>query len=121
MTAPRTPQDRLPKRAAAKKKWTTVDDDGRETLTDFVYNATDGSEIRLGVDELGEVLNPGFVRRNRQLGQEEISFLLLEELDRDDILDLIDYSWADYKQFASAFSEYVSEFMGLSMGESSAS
>lgn len=116
------PQDRLPKKTKGKaKKWTTTGADGAEAMSDFTYTAADGTELTITADELADVLTPGFVRRNRRQSQEEISFLLIEDLERDELLDLLDNSWRDYKAFSEEFSEYVNEYMGLSMGESSAS
>ena len=120
MTA-RKPQDRLPKKLKAKKKWTVINDDGSETMADYTYTAVNGDELTVTAEELGDVLTPGFVRRHRQKPQEEISFLLIEELERDELLEILDNSWPDYKAFSESFAEYVNEFMGLSMGESKAS
>lgn len=117
MTA-RKPQDRLPKKLNPKKQWVVINDDGGESMKDYAFTPDGGDEITVTADELAEVLTPGFVRRHRREPQEEISFLLIEELDRDDLLDLIDNDWKAYKAFSESFSEYVNEFMGLSMGES---
>lgn len=104
------PQDRKPKQGKP------LEDPG-----DFVYTSDAGHELTVTREELGELLTPGFIRRHRREDQGEISFLIVEGLERDDVLDLIDNSWSDYRRFAEEFGDYVGKVLELSMGESSAS
>lgn len=109
-TTRKQPQDRKPKQGGVS-----------EDPGDFVFASEKGETVTITREEIDAILTPGFIRRNRHVDDGEVSFRLVESLDREDVLEIIDTSWPDYRRFGEEFGEYVNQIMELSMGESSAS
>lgn len=110
-SAARKPQDRKPKQ---KKPVTEVED--------FEFKPTGPAEaFTITVEEISEVVTPGFFRRHRNSSDQELTFVTIEALGREDILDVIDNSWRDFTRFGELFGQFVQDVMELQMGESEAS
>lgn len=108
MTEPKKPQDHKP-----KKK--TLDD------VPAAFEFTHEGET-YAFKPTADHLTPGFLRKNRRRDEFDATYTIIETLAPDDVLDVIDnMSWKEHSELQEAFGDYFQEFMGASVGESTAS
>ncbi len=108
MVTPKQPQDRKPKK--------TQPDEVPECF-EFEH---DGATYTL--KPTVEALTPGFLRRHRNSDQQEVMFTLLESLAEPDVLTVIDeMSLRESRDVFAGFDEHIGDWIGATMGESSAS
>jgi hypothetical protein len=69
---------------------------------------------------IGEILTPGFVRRNRRNGEIDVTFTLIETLFADEAgaMDAIDeMSWAEFNALGEALTDEMQKKVGANTGE----
>lgn len=81
----------------------------------------DGTEYKFD-RPTGEVITPGWLRRNRKTDDTDAQYSAIEQLASDDVLDVIDnMGWDEHRRMQTAFTEHVQATMGVTLGESGAS
>lgn len=107
-TSPKQPQDRKPKAKAP------------EEVPDAYEFEHDGNTYTL--KPTAEVVNFGFLRRHRDSDQQKVIYTLLELLAEPEVLAVLDeMPLPATKDLLAGFDEYITSWVGATMGESAAS
>lgn len=85
----------------------------------FEYTAIDGTIYQLDLPE--GTFSPGWLRKYRGKPEMDIAFDLLEATGNDDLIAVVDKSWAEMTAFSKACTDWFQQAFGASMGESAAS
>lgn len=97
-----------------KKKATKAEPETLESMDPFVFEWA-GETYEFAAEDVGKHATPGFFRRNRGQSESDMSWTLMELLDRDDILNVLDGSWAAVERFGPEFGAYFKRVLAVVM------